>query len=158
MRDQLSSPFKSTAMFAVRRRAVSTVERATFVCFSIGDHRLAGPVELIERVLRPASDAATDAASVEFAGRLLSFTDLASPLGLVGGGGAAALRRVLVVQVNDDWRALPVDAVHDVVSVDASDLRPLPSGHPDAHRAGAIATFARGGSTVLVLDLVRLLR
>ena len=154
MRDQLSSPFKSTAMFAVRRRAVSTVERETFVCFSIGDHRLAGPVELIERVLRPVSDAA----SVVFAGRVLPFTDLASPLGLVGGGGAAALRRVLVVQVNDDWRALPVDAVHDVVSVDASDLRPLPSGHPDAHRAGAIATFARGGSTVLVLDLVRLLR
>ena len=158
MPDQSSSPFKSTALFAVRRRTVSTVERATFVCFSIGDRRLAGPVELIERVLRPASDAATDAASVVFAGRVLPLTDLASTLGLVYGGGSAALRRVLVVQVNDDWRALPVDAVHDVVSVDASDVRPLPAAHPDAHRAGALATFARGGSSVLILDLVRLLR
>jgi chemotaxis signal transduction protein len=154
MRDQSSSAFKSTALFAVRRRAVSTVERATFVCFSIGDHRLAGPVELIERVLRPSSDAA----SVVFAGRVLPLADLASPLGLVPGGGAAALRRVLVVQVNDDWRALPVDAVHDVISVDARDVRPLPTAHPDAHRAGALATFTRGDSTVLVVDLVRLLR
>ena len=58
MRDQPMSVFKSTAMFAVRRRAVSTVERATFVSFSIGDHRLAGPVELIERVLRPSGNTA----------------------------------------------------------------------------------------------------
>jgi chemotaxis signal transduction protein len=153
MPDRSSSPFKSTALFAVRRRTVSTVERATFVCFSIGDRRFAGPVELIERVLRPVSDAA----SVVFAGRVLPFTDLAPSLGLVCGGGAAALRRVLVVQVNDDWRALPVDAVHDVVSVDASDVRPLPTAHPDAQRAGALATFTRGGSSVLILDLVRLL-
>ena len=148
------SPFKSTAMFAVRRRAVTTVERATFVCFSIGEHRLAGPVELIDRVLRPS----TDAPSVSFDGRVLPYADLASPLGLTLGRGAVALRRVIVAHVNDQWWALPVDAVHDVISVDASDVLPLPADHPDAHRTGAIATFARGGSTVLVLDLVRLLR
>ncbi|WP_309670988.1 chemotaxis protein CheW [Gemmatimonas sp.] len=148
------SPFKSTALFAVRRRAVSTVERATFVCFSIGEHRLAGPVELIDRVLRPS----TDVPSVSFEGRVLPYADLASPLGLALGGGAVGLRRVLVAHVNDVWWALPVDAVHDVVSVDASEVMPLPAGHPDAHRTGAIATFTRGGSTVLVLDLVRLLR
>ena len=148
------SPFKSTAMFAVRRRAVTTVERATFVCFSIGEHRLAGPVELIDRVLRPS----TDAPSVSCDGRVLPYADLASPLGLTLGRGAVALRRVIVAHVNDQWWALPVDAVHDVISVDASDVLPLPADHPDAHRTGAIATFARGGSTVLVLDLVRLLR
>lgn len=146
--------FKSTALFAVRRRAVTTVERATFVCFSIGAHRLAGPVELIDRVLRPS----TDTPSVSFEGRLLPYADLASPLGLVLGGGAVGLRRVLVAHVNDAWWALPVDAVHEVVSVDASEVLPLSVGHPDAHRSGAIATFTRGGSTVLVLDLVRLLR
>lgn len=146
--------FKSTALFAVRRRAVSTVERATFVCFSIGAHRLAGPVELIDRVLRPSADTP----SVCFEGRVLPYADLASPLGLALGSGAVGLRRVLVAHVNDTWWALPVDAVHDVVSVDASEVLPLPAGHPDAHRAGAIATFTRGGSTVLVLDLVRLLR
>ncbi|WP_310569238.1 chemotaxis protein CheW [Gemmatimonas sp.] len=148
------SPFKSTALFAVRRRAVSTVERATFVCFSIGEHRLAGPVELIDRVLRPS----TDVPSVSFEGRVLPYADLAAPLGLALGGGAVGLRRVLVAHVNDVWWALPVDAVHDVVSVDASEVLPLPAGHPDAQRTGAIATFTRGGSTVLVLDLVRLLR
>ncbi|QJR35313.1 chemotaxis protein CheW [Gemmatimonas groenlandica] len=148
------STFKSTALFAVRRRAVSTVERATFVCFSIGAHRLAGPVELIDRVLRPS----TDTPGVSFEGRELPYADLASPLGLALGGGAVGLRRVLVAHVNDTWWALPVDAVHDVVSVDASEVLPLPAGHPDAHRVGAIATFTRGGSTVLVLDLVRLLR
>lgn len=148
------SPFKSTAMFAVRRRAVTTVERATFVCFSIGEHRLAGPVELIDRVLRPS----TDAPSVSCDGRVLPYADLASPLGLTLGRGAVALRRVIVAHVNDQWWALPVDAVHDVISVDASDVLPLPADHPDAHRTGAIATFVRGGSTVLVLDLVRLLR
>ena len=148
------STFKTTAMFAVRRRAVTAVERATFVCFSIGAHRLAGPVELIDRVLRPS----TGAPSVTFEGRVLPYADLASPLGLVLGGGAVALRRVLVAHVNDDWWALPVDAVHDVVSVDTLELLPLPADHPEAHRTGAIATFTRGGRTVLVLDLVRLLR
>ncbi|WP_373062109.1 chemotaxis protein CheW [Gemmatimonas sp.] len=148
------SQFKSTAMFAVRRRAVSTVERATFVCFSIGEHRLAGPVELIDCVLRPS----TDNPSVSFEGRVLPYADLASPLGLTLGGGTVALRRVLVAHVNDQWWALPVDAVHEVITVDASEVRPLPADHPDVHRIGAIATFARGGSTVLVLDLVRLLR
>lgn len=148
------SHFKSTAMFAVRRRAVNTVERATFVCFSIGGHRLAGPVELIDRVLRPSADRP----GATFDGRVLPYADLASPLGLSLGGGAAALRRVLVAHVNDTWWALPVDAVHDVVSVDASEVLPLPAGHPDAHRLGAIATFARGGSTILVLDLARVLR
>ncbi len=148
------SNFKSTAMFAVRRRAVSMVERATFVCFSIGEHRLAGPVELIDRVLRPS----TDAPSVVFEGRVLPYADLASPLGLTLGSGAVAMRRVLVAHVNDNWWGLPVDAVHEVLSVDASDVLPLPADHADAHRTGAIATFTRGGSTVLVLDLVRLLR
>ncbi len=148
------SKFKSTAMFAVRRRTVSTVERTTFVCFSIGEHRLAGPVELIHRVLRPS----IDTLSVSFEGRVLPYADLALPLKLALGGGAAALRRVLVAHVNDGWWALPVDAVHEVVSVDASELLPLPANHPDAHRTGVIATFARGGSTLLVLDLVRLLR
>ena len=148
------STFKSTAMYAVRRRAVTAVERATFVCFSIGAHRLAGPVELIDRVLRPS----TGAPSVVFEGRELPYADLAAPLGLAPGGGAVGLRRVLVAHVNDDWWALPVDAVHDVVSVDASEVLPLPADHPDAHRTGIIATFSRGGTTVLVLDLVRLLR
>lgn len=148
------SNFKSTALFAVRRRAVSTVERATFVCFSIGAHRLAGPVELIDRVLRPS----TDTPSVSFEGRVLPYADVASPLGLALGGGAVALRRVLVAHVNDGWWAIPVDAVHDVVSVDATEVQPLPASHADAHRTGVVATFTRGGSTVLVLDLVRLLR
>lgn len=148
------SKFKSTALFAARRRTVSAVERATFVCFSIGQHRLAGPVELIDRVLRPS----TDTPGVSFEGRLLPYADLATPLGLALGAGPAGLRRVLVAHVNDVWWALPVDAVHDVVSVDASEVLPLSADHPDAHRTGAIATFSRGGSTVLVLDLVRLLR
>ena len=148
------SNFKSTAMFAMRRRAVTAVERATFVCFSIGAHRLAGPVELIDRVLRPSPSAP----SIVFEHRELPYADLATPPGLALGGGAVGLRRVLVAHVNDDWWALPVDAVHDVVSVAASEVLPLPAGHPDAHRTGAIATFTRGGSTVLVLDLVRLLR
>jgi len=63
-----------------------------------------------------------------------------------------------VAQVNDEWRALPVDAVQDVVSVDAVEVLPRPADHPDAHRTGAIATFTRGGRTVLVLDLGRRLR
>ncbi len=148
------NPFKSTAMFAVRRRAVSTVERATFVCFSIGTHRLAGPVELIDRVVRVSSDIG----HVSFEGRRLPYADLASALGLTHGGGDATLQRLLVAHVSDRWWALPVDAVHEVVSVDASDLLPLPVEHLDAHRTGVIATFARGGKSVLVLDLVRLLR
>ncbi len=141
-------------MFAVRRRAAPAVERATFVCFSIGEHRLAGPVELIDRVLRPS----TGASSVSVEGRERPYADLASPLGLALGGGTVGLRRILLAHVNDDWWALPVDAVHEVVSVDASEVVPLPADHPDAHRTGAIATFTRGGRTVLVVDLVRLLR
>lgn len=148
------SRFQSTAMFATRKRKVHAVERATFVSFSIGNRRLAGPVELIDRVLRPSGAAPT----VSFDGRELPFADLAAPLGLVLGEGAASTRRLLVAHVNDRWCAVPVDAVHEVISVDASEVLPLPVGHVDGHRTGVVATFTRGGMTVLVLDLSRLLR
>ncbi len=148
------SRFVSTAMFATRRRNVSTVERATFVSFSIGDRRLAGPVELIDRVLRPAASAP----HVTYDARELPYADVASLLALTLGDGPASLRRVLVAHVNDAWWALPVDAVHEVISIDASEVVPIPVDHPDAHRTGVVATYTRGGATVLVLDLARLLR
>lgn len=145
--------FRSTETYTTRRRAVATVERATFVCFSIGSQRLAGPVEFIDRVLRPGSSDTV----VEYEGRQLPYVDIATPLGLTLGNGDAAARRVLVARIADHWFAIPVDAVHDVLTVDASDLAPIPSAQLDDHRRGVIASFQRGSVTLLVIDLVRLL-
>lgn len=145
--------FQSTAMFATRRRVVSTVERATFVCFSIGPHRFAAPVELIDRVLRPSARGNP----VLFDGRALRTADLASAIGVASDGERAPSTRVLVCHVNDEWWALPVDAVHEVLAVDVTDILPLPTDHPDAHRTSVMAAFTREGALVLVLDLLGLL-
>ena len=146
--------FRSTAAFSPRTRAPAVaVDRATFVIFSIGEHRFGVPVERAERVLR--ADFALD--SVTYSGRSLPLANLASALGLVL---VPSIRsRVLVVAYAQSWIAAAVDAVHEVATIDASMVAPLVyDGTPTYLPVGARGIFMRQEQTVLVLDVARALK
>jgi chemotaxis signal transduction protein len=174
------SGFRSTAAFALRARSkASAVERATFVTFSVGDHRFAAAVEAVERVLRwtahaPAAVGADAGArtTVCYAGRDVPVVDFAERLGLVGRSSDAS--RVLVLNVANGWLAAVVDAVHDITTVDAASISvvavaPVPGADAESRGAAAFATdfatafagargtFVRDGREILVLDVARAL-
>lgn len=153
----VTSQFVSTSRLASRRRTRVVVERATFVVVMLGADRVALPVELVERIVRPSRDALT----VSFQGQILPVLDIATPLHRVLGQGDAALRRVVVLR--DDtaatphherapWCAVPVDAVLEVCAVETALIAPLASDAPDAMHRCARATFERQAMPVLVID------
>ncbi len=153
--------FRSTVAFAARARTISLVERASFVVFTLGGTRCAAPVEVVERVLRVAHDGA-----LRFREQRLSLLDLATPLAQALSTDAhlskrmpeTSALRVLVVNIDDTWYAVPVDAVHEVCTIDAALVMPIPADRAQGNRAGIRAIFRRQDHDVFVLDLVRLLR
>jgi chemotaxis signal transduction protein len=163
--------FRSTAALSVRqRRAAPAVDRATFVLFSLGAHRFAAPVTLVERVLRARPDhagstdtGAADAnaaiadAHIAYAGRQVPVLDLR----LAFGDGATRVsargtRRLLIFSVQAVWIAAEVDDVQEVATIDASAVESVPV--EAAHVVGARGHFHRHGHEVIVLDMLRVVR
>jgi chemotaxis signal transduction protein len=163
--------FRSTAALSVRqRRVVPTVDRATFVLFSLGAHRFAAPVTLVERVLRarPANAGSADADAADadaadadlhiaYAGRQvpvldlrLAFADRAARVS------ARDTRRLLIFSVQEVWIAAEVDDVQEVATIDASAVESLPVDVE--HVVGARGHFHRHGHEVIVLDMLRVVR
>lgn len=150
---------------AARRRQRPVVERSTFVIASVGDVRVAMPVEQVERVLRSAR--ADD--SVAFADRTLAVYSLHT---LLTGDSApmrmtphdafdhAAEQRVLVVhtrQQQEPLMAVRVDGVHDVSAIETALVRPLAAqGDGPYCHAAVRGCFDRDDLVVWVLDTVRL--
>ncbi len=153
--------FRSTTMFAPRARAsVPAVDRATFVVFAMADRRFAVPVESVERVLRDsvAAGPATTAASVNYGGQSYAVADLASALGVEFAPTAAS--RVLVLSGGGEHRAVIVDRVLEVATIDAGIVEAADAVHDGIAalpNAGVRGVFTRNGAAVIVLDVSRLL-
>ncbi len=139
---------------APRARSLSVqIDRATFVVFVVGGHRFAVPVESVERILRPSASHH----SVEYGGRTMPLTDLASSLGLAL---APTVRsRIIVFNPGPQWIAAAVDVVLEVATIDASEVGPLAfDGSRTYLPVGARGVFSRHDASVLVLDVRRALR
>ncbi|HYW30797.1 MAG TPA: chemotaxis protein CheW [Gemmatimonas sp.] len=171
--------FRSTSAYAARSRgATAAIERATFVTFSVGDHRFGVPVECVERVLRDNADSASAclaAPVVHYRGVAVPVVSLAPYLGLAGNqvnrlergrtpamaGGAAAAARILIINLPSGWVAIAVDAVHDVATIDAALITAAHHGsgdagqdsHPGALLPGVRGMFVRKDQRTLVLDV-----
>lgn len=148
--------FRSTASLSVRQRQVApTIDRATFVLFSLGEHRYAAPVTLVERVLRGGAVGAD--AHVTYAGRQVPVLDLRLAFGDVPAGPSPlATRRLLVFSVQEVWLAAEVDAVQEVATIDASAVEALAADVE--YVVGARGRFQRHGHDVIVLDMLRVVR
>lgn len=163
--------FRSTAAFALRaRNRKPSVERATFVTFSIGAERFAAAVEAVERVLRWTACTPADGVAgalpvnVQYAGREIPLVDFADRLGLTSRPSPAS--RVLVLNVANGWLAVIVDEVHEIATVDAASISLAgiaPALAVDgvastpAACAGARGTFVRDRREIVVLDIARAL-
>lgn len=160
--------FRSTAAFAHRQRAAApTVDRATFVIFSLGQQRYAVPVELVERVLRVSNPDSAPMDHAHFAGRDVRLIDLASalraPEALMPASNleTSPHTRVLIFALPAVWVAAVVDVVHEVATIDASTVAPITRSVPDAATftaPGVRGHFTRADQTVLVLDMIRVMR
>jgi len=149
----MTSPFRSLAGPASRRRARSVVERSTFVIVELRGERFALPVELVERVVRmPAG-----LRHVRVADQDLALIETGSLLGLAPAAGKAGPTRTLIVRDRSHWWALEVDAVIEVCAVETATITPCPADASGTRRGARVATFERPGQTIVVLDLLRLL-
>jgi chemotaxis signal transduction protein len=149
----MTSPFRSLAGRASRRRARPAVERSTFVVVGLGGARFALPVELVERVAR----LTPGQRHVAMADQTLALTDVTAMLGITRARQAPAEGRVLVVRDGSRWWAVAVDAVFEVCAVETAVIAPWAAEAPGTRREARVATFERLGQTIVVLDLRRLL-
>lgn len=151
--------FRSTLALGTRkRRATVHVDRATFVVFGLGAQRFGVPVESVERVLRheaPRDVGDPDGlpAQVSHDGRTVPVLALAPVLGVSDAG---VMTRVLVFSVQTVWVAALVGIVHEVATINAADVRPVPDDIGAV--AGARGCFARHGHDVIVLDMLAVIR
>jgi chemotaxis signal transduction protein len=158
--------FRSTAALSIRQRqAAPTVDRATFVLFSLGEHRFAAPVTVVERVLRGGAvgadarvaDADVADGHVAYAGRQVPVLDLRRAFSAAQAvPSTLGTRRLLIFSVQAVWLAAEVDAVQEVATIDASDVEALAANAE--HVVGARGRFRRHGHDVTVLDMLRVVR
>lgn len=151
--------FASTAALHTRRQtATPVVDRATFVVFVVSSQRYAVPAESAERVLRAAPTHAGGALVVDYRGRLVPVINLRAALLALPLDCEASLQRTLVFSVQDVLIAARVDAVTEVVTIEAAEVRPVASTSPDRVPAGVRGQFALHGDIVWVLDMLRVVR
>lgn len=156
----MTSPFRSTANLAARRRQRPVIERATFVIVSLGTWRVGVPVESVERVLRTTTEALREADGVRYGERLVPWAPVrftrAEPT-----SGDSTSRRVLIVHdrgLGDRWWALKVEAVHEVYAIETALVLPAAPAEARAPRHPAVrGMFDRHDHRVYVIDPVRLL-
>ena len=168
--------FRSTAAFDLRHRsAVPAIDRATFVVFSLGNVRVALPVEVVERVLRKSETPRVDdgpqldgarTPHVSYQGQPVPIASVRHALHLETAPTPGHLSRWLIVTVMQSLIAIEVEAVHEVATLDASVIRAVPA---ETHGwwfdqmatewpIGTRGIFARQGHEVVILDILRLMR
>lgn len=164
--DSTQMPLLGAKLFGARHRsaaaAAAAVDRATLVTFTVGEDTLAAPVESVERVVRFAQPSSIPGMPIwlegvmEYRGVMVPVIDLRKRLGreCVTTG---ATTRIVVFNAQPDWLAAIVDAVTEVVTVDASTIVPPPAlvrGLSGAYLKGMVQ---HRDQVVLVLDVGKVL-
>jgi purine-binding chemotaxis protein CheW len=137
-------------------------DHATLVTFSVGGDLLAVPVESVERVLRwvppsplPQLPAWLDGV-IAHSGRMVPVVDLRRRFGRETIA-ATTTTRIIVFAVGADWLGAVVDAVLDVISVDATRITAPPPVVRGLSGQYLLGLTSRDDRVVLVLDAARLL-
>lgn len=147
---------------AAAAAAAAAVDRATLVTFTVGDETLAAPVESVERVIRFAEPAAIPGMPdwlegvIEYRGVMVPVIDLRRRFGRESREPGASTR-VVVFNTQPDWLAAIVDAVTEVVTVDASTIVPPPALVRGLSGAYLMGMVKHRDQVVLVLDVGKVL-
>jgi len=167
MADHNSSGIFGAPSGSVRSRsaaaaAAAAVDRATLVTFTVGADTLAAPVETVERVLRFVDPSPLPGMPdwlegvIEHRNVMVPVIDLRKRFGR-NSVATGATTRLVVFNTQPDWLAAIVDAVTEVVTVDASSIAPAPAlvrGLSGAYLLGMVTHKAQ---VMLVLDIARVL-
>ena len=147
---------------AAAAAAAAAVDRATLVTFTVGADTLAAPVESVERVVRFVQPSPVPGMPdwlegvIEYRGVMVPVIDLRRRFGRERLT-TAATTRVVVFNTHPDWLAAIVDAVTEVVTVDASAIVPPPSLVRGLSGAYLLGMVKHRDQVVLVLDVVKVL-
>ncbi len=149
-------------MFTRTATPLVAIDQATLVTFAVGRDLLAAPVESVERVLRwvqpsplPQLPDWLDGV-IAHAGRMVPVVDLRRRFGRDASGITSATR-IVVFAVGADWLGAVVDAVLDVITVDATRITAPPPVVRGLSGQYLLGLLSREDRVVLVLDAARLL-
>ncbi|HEY0971115.1 MAG TPA: chemotaxis protein CheW [Gemmatimonadales bacterium] len=145
---------------AMRPAAATTGELVELLGFTLGGSRLAIESRFVVAVVRevlptPLPGAvAPVAAVVAWRGRVMTVLELHTVLAAAAGAPSRALPHMLVLGETAPELGLLVDDVDALVTIEASELRPVPEGTP----ARAEYLNAMAPDTIPVLDAAAILR
>ncbi len=163
-------PTLNSAVFGARHRsaaaaaaaAAAAIDRATLVTFTVGDDTLAAPVGSVEQVIRYAQPSPIPGMPdwlegvIEYRGVMVPVIDLRRRFGREGRA-IGSSTRVVVFNTQPDWLAAIVDAVTEVVTVDASTIAPPPALVRGLSGAYLMGMVKHRDQVVLVLDVGKVL-
>lgn len=147
---------------AAAAAAAAAIDRATLVTFTVGADTLAAPVESVERVLRYAAPSPIPAMPewlegvISYRNVMVPVIDLRKRFGRDGAATGAGTR-IVVFSTQPDWLAAIVDAVTEVVTVDASTIAPPPPLVRGLSGAYLLGMVKHKDQVVLVLDAAKVL-
>ena len=164
-----NTPVATTApAFGARHRtasaaaAAAAVDRATLVTFTVGEDTLAAPVESVERVVRYTQPSPIPGMPdwlegvIEYRGVMVPVIDLRRRFGRERLT-TSATTRVVVFNTQPDWLAAIVDAVTEVVTVNAASIVPPPALVRGLSGAYLMGMVKHRDQVVLVLDVWKVL-
>lgn len=147
---------------AAAAAAAAAVDRATLVTFTVGTDTLATPVESVERVLRYATPSPLPGMPewlegvIEHRNVMVPVIDLRKRFGRTSAA-TGATTRLIVFNTQPDWLAAVVDAVTEVVTVDAASIAPAPTLVRGLSGAYLLGMVTHKEQIMLVLDIGKVL-
>jgi len=105
------------------------------VVFSLSGEEYALPISKVHEIIRftqPRSVSASEPwirGVISLRGKIVRVYDLATRMGL--GGERSANAKIVIVESGDDVTGVIVDAVEEVLTIDASQVEPSPTGDSD---------------------------
>ena len=129
---------------------MSTSEAGQIVVFALAGEEYALPIGQVQEIIRyteprsVASDAHWIRGVISLRGRIIPVCDLAARLGLPAQEQATG--NVVIVEAGEATAGIVVDAVEEVMTVNAADLDPIPGAGDEAMRS-----IAKIGERLVVL-------
>lgn len=142
---------------------MTTATSHQVVTFRVGDEHFAADVLAVERVLRHAAPMPVPnlpewmEGVLEYQSRVVPVIDLRRRFGLDEAGRPEAGVRIIVFRAGEEWLGALVDAVLEVVTIDAAQLSPPPPLFRGLKAEYVRGLLHRDGRMIILLEMARLL-